>query len=236
MKHPLITMSLMAALAGAPALAQDSDAQDQQPAETGTQAPETQAPETQAPETQAPETQPAAPDAQAPAADRPAAGGPLDLGEGNAQSQPQSYIKETFGDWSLQCIQVEDRDEICQMYQLLEDDAGSSVAEASIFKLENGGQAVAGGTFVVPLETLLTQKLTISVDGGEPRRYDYSFCNPIGCYARVGFTQADVDRFRAGAVARVRLVPALAPDQEVVVEMSLSGFTAAYDAASSLSQ
>lgn len=221
MKHPLITMSLMAALAGAPAFAQDSDAQDQQPA---------------APEAQAPDAQPAAPEAQAPTADQPAAGGPLDLGEGNAQSRPQSYIKETFDDWSLQCIEAQEGEEICQMYQLLEDDSGSSVAEASIFKLENGGQAVAGGTFVVPLETLLTQKLTISVDGGEPRRYDYSFCNPVGCYARVGFTQADVDRFRRGVTARVRLVPALAPDQEVVVEMSLAGFTAAYDAASSLRQ
>ncbi|WP_375256902.1 invasion associated locus B family protein [Citreimonas sp.] len=216
MKHPLITMSIMAALAGAPALAQDTETQDQP----------TAAPET----TEAP-----AADAQAPT-NRSTIGGPLDLGEGNAPSEPQTYVKETFDDWALQCIEVQDGEEICQMYQLLEDAGGSSVAEASIFKLENGGQAVAGGTFVVPLETLLTQKLTISVDGGEPRRYDFSFCNPIGCYARVGFTQADIDRFRAGATARVRIVPALAPDQEVVVEMSLAGFTNAYDAASSLSQ
>ncbi|SDY02322.1 invasion associated locus B family protein [Citreimonas salinaria] len=222
MKHPLITMSLMAALAGVPALAQETESPDQQP-----QAPASETPTGQAPATEAPGT-------QTPAAERPIVGGALDLGEENASSQPQSYIKATFDDWSLQCIKVQDGEEICQMYQLLEDQAGASVAEASIFKLENGGQAVAGGTFVVPLETLLTEKLTIAVDGGEARRYDYSFCNPIGCYARVGFTQADIDRFRAGAVARVRIVPALAPDQEVVVEMSLAGFTAAYDAASSL--
>ncbi|WP_136443601.1 invasion associated locus B family protein [Pacificoceanicola onchidii] len=168
-------------------------------------------------------------------------GGELDLGEADTDApaqpgQPQTYIKETFNDWSLQCLQIEEAEDVCQMYQLLKDEAGASVAEVSIFKLNNGGRAVAGGTFVVPLETLLTQKLSVSVDGGQARRYEYSFCAPVGCYARVGFTQEDINRFKAGAKAVVSLVPALAPDQKVTVEMSLSGFTAAFDQASSLNQ
>lgn len=206
MTQPLRLAALIAALAGTPALAQDTDA-------------------------------PADPDTGAPAGNGGSMiGGQLDLGEGSQQANPQTYVKETFGDWSLQCIEPQEGNEICQMYQLLEDASGSAVAEASVFKLENGGQAVAGGTFVVPLETLLTQKLTIAVDGGQPRSYDYSFCNQIGCYARVGFTEEDVNRFKAGAEAQVRIVPALAPDQEVVVTMSLTGFTAAYEEASSLRQ
>ncbi|MCT4555382.1 MAG: invasion associated locus B family protein [Pelagimonas sp.] len=166
-------------------------------------------------------------------------GGELDLGEdasAAAGSQPETYIKEVHGDWSMQCLRVEGRDDVCQMYQLLNDENGASVAEVSIFQLAGQGRAVAGGTFVVPLETLLTQKLTVSVDGGQARRYDYSFCAPIGCYARVGFTAEDIARFKAGAKATVTLVPALAPDQKVSVEMSLTGFTAAYDKTTPLNQ
>lgn len=122
------------------------------------------------------------------------------------------------------------------MYQLLTTAEGASVAEVSIFQLKDAGQAVAGGTFVVPLETLLTQKLRISVDGSKARIYDYSFCNQIGCYARVGFTQEDVNRFKAGAKATVTLIPALAPDQKVELNMSLSGFTAAFDASTAMTQ
>ncbi|CUH77316.1 invasion associated locus B family protein [Tropicibacter naphthalenivorans] len=210
MKQPLLSLALVAALAAGPALAQDA--------------------------TPAPES-----DAPAPAANT-NIGGALDLGEdanaapAGAPQAPRTYVKEKFGDWNLQCLEVADADDVCQMYQLLKDATGNPVAEASIFKLANGGQAVAGGTFVVPLETLLSQKLTITVDGGAARRYDYSFCAPVGCYARVGFVAEDIARFKAGAKAKVTIVPALAPDQKVEVEMSLTGFTAAYDQASSLNQ
>ncbi len=171
-------------------------------------------------------------------------GGGLDLGEdvtdspnaGGAPRQAGTYIKETFQDWSLQCLEVPEGEDVCQMYQLLKDANGASVAEVSIFKLIDGGQVEAGGTFVVPLETLLTQKLTIAVDSGQARRYDYSFCSQIGCFARVGLTAEDIRRFKAGAKATITLVPALAPDQRVAVTMSLSGFTAAYDAASAVRQ
>lgn len=217
MNKPLLLLSLIAALGGAPAFAQSDD---------------TAEPEAPAADTAAPEAD-AAPAEQI--------GGGLDLGDEVGQTPgqgegPRTYIKETYNDWALQCLEVEDRDDICQMYQLLKDGNGASVAEVSIFKLENGGRAVAGGTFVVPLETLLTQKLSVSVDGGSPRRFDFSFCAPIGCYARVAFTAEDIQRFKAGAKATVTIVPALAPDQKVDVDMSLSGFTAAYDQVSSLSQ
>lgn len=215
----LWAMPLLASLAAAPAFAQDA----------------------------APATEEAAPaEAQEPAGGS-NIGGPLSLGEAEGAAgavpesaqQAQTYIKSTHGDWQLQCLQVPegtDAEDPCQMYQLLQDGEGSSVAEVSVFRLANGGQVAAGGTFVVPLETLLTQKLSISIDGGQAKRYDFSFCTPVGCYARVGFTADDVARFKAGNVARVTIVPALAPDQKVELDLSLTGFTAAYDETSALRQ
>ncbi|MEN8684837.1 invasion associated locus B family protein [Marivita sp.] len=155
----------------------------------------------------------------------------LDTGEPVTEqsADDNTYVKSTHGDWAVQCLRVEEGPEPCQMYQLLKDQNGGSVAEVSMFHLTNGGQVEAGGTFVVPLETLLTEKLNVRVDSGQAKRYDFSFCTTVGCYARVGFTAEDVAAFRRGNVANVTIVPALAPDQRVTVTMSLSGFTAAYD-------
>jgi invasion protein IalB len=162
----------------------------------------------------------------------------LDTGEPvvDQNADDNTYVKNTHGDWAVQCLRVQEGPEPCQMYQLLRDQNGGSVAEVSIFRLTNGGQVAAGGTFVVPLETLLTEKLNVRVDSGQAKRYDFSFCTNVGCYARVGFTAEDVAAFRRGNVANVMIVPALAPDQRVTVTMSLSGFTAAYDEITALEE
>ncbi|MBU2962348.1 invasion associated locus B family protein [Citreicella sp. C3M06] len=183
-------------------------------------------------------------DSAAPADDSAPIGGDLSIGETEAPetaaaAKPETYIKTTHGDWQMQCLRVPegtDAEDPCQMYQLLKDGNGGNVAEVSLFRLQNGGQVAAGGTFVVPLETLLTQKLSISVDGGQPKRYDFSFCTQVGCYARVGFTAEDVAKFKAGNAATITISPAMAPDQTVELSMSLSGFTAAIDETSQLRQ
>ncbi|MGK7652931.1 MULTISPECIES: invasion associated locus B family protein [unclassified Roseovarius] len=206
----------------------------------GAEAAETEATETETTETETgteTEAQAETDGAEEPAADTAgesdAASG-LDLGR-EAQEDP-SYIKETFGDWQLQCFRSEAGEDPCQMYQLLREEGGNPVAEFSLFKLPSDGQAVAGATIAVPLGTLLPQGLKISVDGGKAKNYNYSFCSMGGCFARIGFTQADINAFQAGAAARLTLVPAQAPDQVVEIEASLSGFTAAYNEVSVLDE
>ncbi|WP_299280777.1 invasion associated locus B family protein [uncultured Tateyamaria sp.] len=154
----------------------------------------------------------------------------LSLGEDASGPQVgQNYVAEKNGDWELRCIKTEDGEDPCQMYQLMQDDEGTPVAEISIFRLPDGGRAVAGATIIVPLETSLPQQLTIQVDGGQARRYPYAFCNPIGCYSRVGMVAEEVAAFRNGNAATVTLVPAQAPDQKVELTLSLTGFTASYN-------
>ncbi len=162
----------------------------------------------------------------------------LSLGE-DADKDPdlgQPYTKEVNGAWEMRCIRTETEEDPCQMYQLLDDGQGAPVAEISLFRLPGGGKAEAGATVVVPLETSLPQQLTIAVDGGKARRYPYAFCNPVGCYARLGLTEADIASFKRGNAAEITIVPALAPDQKVVLSLSLSGFTASYDKVSVIEQ
>jgi invasion protein IalB len=47
--------------------------------------------------------------------------------------------------------------------------------------------------------------------------------------ARLGFTAEEVEQFKRGVAATLRLVPAAAPNEEVLLELSLSGFTAGYE-------
>lgn len=165
--------------------------------------------------------------------DAPAPQPAVDLGEPvDGERQPgQTYVEKVSGDWERKCIVLPEGrgEDPCQLYQLLKDDTGNAVAEISMGKLPEGGKAVAGATVVVPLETLLTQQLTISVDGAQGRRYPFRFCTQLGCVANIGFTAAEISGFKAGAKATVSIVPAAAPDQRVNLSMSLTGFTAGYD-------
>jgi len=48
--------------------------------------------------------------------------------------------------------------------------------------------------------------------------------------ARIGFTQAEINGFKRGNVATLTIVPLAAPDEKVDLKVSLSGFTAGFDA------
>jgi invasion protein IalB len=142
------------------------------------------------------------------------------------------YTAAKFDLWEQRCQRTEDGSDPCQLYQLLKDSEGNSVAEVSLFALPPGQAAVAGATIVVPLETLLTEQLTISVDGAQARRYPFTLCAQFGCVARVGFTQAEIDGFKKGSKATISIVPAGAPTERVNLDLSLKGFTAGFEAVS----
>ena len=155
----------------------------------------------------------------------------LSLGQPADEGPGTVYVKETVDDWQMECVRVAEGEEPCQMFQPLTDTQGNQVANIRVFRLPEAGQAVAGALVSVPLETLLTAQLTITVDAGTAQRYPFSVCDRLGCYARIGFRKADIDAFKRGAKATVTLVPFVAPDQKVELPMSLTGFTAAYDKA-----
>lgn len=150
----------------------------------------------------------------------------LSLGE---EVAPEPFVAEVFGDWEMRCVTTPEGDN-CTLFQLLQDQQGNNVAEVSLFGLPAGQQAAAGATIITPLETLLTQQITLQVDAAQARRYPFSWCSQIGCFARVGFTEAEVNEFKRGARATMTIVPAAAPDQQVQLNLSLIGFTAGFDA------
>jgi len=164
------------------------------------------------------------------AAQQAAADNQFNTGEPVVDEGPGStYLLGKTGDWEIRCVRAVDGFDPCQLYQLLKDGAGNSVAELTMVALPGGAEAAAGATIVTPLETLLTAQITYSIDGGTPKRYPFTWCSMIGCFSRVGFTQAEVDLMKRGRQATMVIVPAVAPDQRVTLTVSLTGFTASYE-------
>ena len=156
-----------------------------------------------------------------------------DVGEGLPMGVSEVgtvYVADSFSEWDLRCVRTEEGKDPCQLYQLLNDANGNSVAEISLFTVSGGGQAIGGATVITPLETLLTANLRLAVDAGNAKVYPYSFCSRKGCHARMGFTEEDIAAFRKGATATIAIVPAAAPDERVDLTVSLVGFTAGWNA------
>ncbi|MDB6177903.1 invasion associated locus B family protein [Paracoccus sp. Z330] len=221
---PSQTLLAALALVAAPAFAQDS---------TPEASDETSAPAEQA-ATEA--EQPAeAPAAEAPAADETTATDETPTAEGEAAAEsdePQVgsyYVKSTHTDWTLRCIRAAQGEDPCELYQLLQDGEGNSVAEMTLIPLKNGNVA-AGATIVAPLETDLIKGLGFSIDSSKTQEYPFSFCAPVGCVARVGFTAGELTALKGGNVANLSLMPFGGnPENPVKLELSLSGFTAAFN-------
>jgi len=141
-----------------------------------------------------------------------------------------TYVREKYGDWEMRCVRTEEEKDPCQLYQLMRDTNDNPVAEISLFELPVGQEAVAGATVAAPLETLLTEQLTLSIDEGSTKRYPFSYCGPQGCYARIGLTEQDIAGFQNGATATLIIVPVAAPTQRIGLKLSLIGFTKGYEA------
>jgi invasion protein IalB len=171
---------------------------------------------------------PAADDAPPAADDAPPAADEQAVAPGPQMPTPEVYeiVRETFQDWEVRC--APDGDD-CFVYQLALDQDDNPVAEFSLVRLPAGSEAVAGATVVTPLGTLLPAGLVMQVNDGEARQYPFTFCSQVGCFAQLALTQESVSALQRGRVARLTLASVAAPSEPVELELSLMGFTAAYN-------
>lgn len=143
-------------------------------------------------------------------------------------SEPQKtepYIKERFENWSLKCIKTVNSIERCEANQIIFNQKQQPVAEISIIKLPKGQVAAAAATIIVPLETILSEGLVLSIQELEPKKYQFKFCNSLGCYSQIGLTDDEVEALKRKEKASIFLKHISSGDQQIVIPMSLDGFT-----------
>ncbi len=146
-----------------------------------------------------------------------------------ASNVGQSYVKSTSGDWDVRCVHAADGKDPCDLYQLLKDDKGNSVARFSLFGFKAGQPAAARATVVTPLETLLPQGVSLQIDALPAKTYAFLFCTQAGCVSQLGLTTDEIAAMKKGQKITMTIVPVAAPDAPVVLTISLKGFTAGYD-------
>ncbi|MCB1357162.1 MAG: invasion associated locus B family protein, partial [Maritimibacter sp.] len=140
-------------------------------------------------------------------------------------------------DWSRECVRRPDGsegDDLCWVTQVLKDDNGRPFGKFSVRRVPAGSQAVAQADVAVSLELVpyLPAGVTLGVDKGLAREYEYLFCSPAtGCLVQPNLSQADIEAFKAGDVLNMRFAIVAKPTELATITspISLKGFTAAWD-------
>lgn len=153
----------------------------------------------------------------------------LSTGPAPAQ-QANETVRSTHGDWAIRC--AGDRG-VCVMQTVGKGADGNDVLEIRIRKLDDvrtqEGQTVpAAIQIATPLGVLLRAGVRVQVDGGQVRTGLYEICLPQACIVRDLVPDEFLNAMRRGNIAKMTIV---SPAQgEVSIDVSLRGFTAAFDA------
>ena len=140
------------------------------------------------------------------------------------------YLAGTKGDWNVRCVTGNPGEaDRCEIQQLLFLNENTPIADISIFKLPEGEIAVAAANIMVPLETLLTKKFRFAFSEEIVKEYPYSFCNKNGCLVRLGLLEEDVEALKKGASSGLSISHISDPDASINLDVSLKGFTAAFE-------
>lgn len=143
----------------------------------------------------------------------------------------EPYVATSHADWDILCSVVDEAGTVnCEMYQLLFDSSEQPIAEISMVALPFGAEFAAGATVTTPLETFLPTGMGWQIGDAETMRLEaFRVCSVIGCMVRMGISAEEIDTMRAGANATITIAPFVAIDQPVQINVSLSGFTAAFE-------
>lgn len=141
----------------------------------------------------------------------------------------QEEVRATHGAWTIRCAQGTDN---CVMQQTGQGAQGNDVLDVRIRKLEgvtadNGEAVPAAIQIAAPLGVLLRAGLRVRVDGSEERGAPFEICIQGGCIVRDAVSTDFLNQLKAGATAQMTVVSA--QQGEVPVDISLSGFTAAFE-------
>jgi len=149
-----------------------------------------------------------------------------DTQQGGAGDSPDSEVTR-YEDWGVECRQPPSAEtKRCIMFQRQVLDNGRTLLVLTVRKAPDDKPPLA--ILQLPLGVLLEPGVSLSVDGGEPRKLSYRLCD-LGCCIVTFLLREDLENaFRQGQTARVELVTA--EQKKVNVDVSLNGFTAAFNA------
>ena len=149
------------------------------------------------------------------------------LGLAHAQQGGNDELRATHGDWEIRCIKGTDT---CAMSQVGNTKEGErallvTIQRVSGAKTEDGRPIQAAMTVQAPLGILIPYGIRIKIDGDKVIPLPLSRCIPAGCISQAPMLDEAVNKMKKGSKA----VYGIFLQQEVLVDISLSGFTKAFN-------
>ena len=149
-----------------------------------------------------------------------------------AQSAADQDSAETetqqFNDWTLRCQPASaTQQQTCHIsLQAFAQDSGKQVLQFRVGRF--GPEKILGAVIFVPNGVRLPPGIGFQVDERATRSYPFESCDPNSCQVRVLLEDDLLKNLKAGLAGYVRFQNGA--DQELVVKVSLKGFSAALQA------
>ncbi|HEV7344122.1 MAG TPA: invasion associated locus B family protein [Devosia sp.] len=156
-----------------------------------------------------------APAAEAPAADAPAA---------DAAAAPASQ------NWLKVCDPLPDGQQACIMRQVVL--ANGQFVGSFLLRDDPGQESRLLAVAAVPLGVLLPFGLTWQIDDAKPVRVPYMLCDPTSCATQLVINEQYVNSLKKGGT--LKLTAKNRQNEDLTIEITLAGFTAAYDGEAAL--
>ncbi len=151
-----------------------------------------------------------------------------EVAQGEVIAEPEI---EVFDDWVRSCLVDEEGSQQCRIRQTIVNESRIPLANIEIFKITGDERFQAGAELLLPHGVSLEDGLEIQIDDALPRRYQFSTCVLDGCLARIGFTDTELERMKAGTAMRLVFYTSLGSENELQFDFdaSLIGFTRAFN-------
>jgi invasion protein IalB len=152
--------------------------------------------------------------------------------QAHAQEQEQDVTRTPIGDWTKVCIQ---NGATCVIEQVGKTASGEDALRIRIEKLAspqsvNGQNIEAVANIEVPLGVVLSTGLKLRIDQGDVSASPYFVCHTQGCLVRAPLQAELLASFKRGSRAQFAFtVIQEGEGRDVPVDISLSGFTRAFD-------
>jgi invasion protein IalB len=139
-------------------------------------------------------------------------------------------VRETYGDWLVQCATQESR-KTCTMQQEVKIKSGQRLLG---IELRPAG-AGAEGALVLPFGLALAKGASVQIDEGATlARFAFHTCIPAGCVAPVKLDAKALAGLRKGGALKIKVTPADEGAEPSQWAVSLAGFSTAFDRAGAL--
>ena len=151
--------------------------------------------------------------------------------EATPAAVPDPAAANPTQNWLKICDPLPDGKRACIMRQVVVT-ANSQFRGSFLLRDDPGQESRLLGVAAVPVGVLLPFGLTWQIDGDKPIRVPYMLCDPQSCAAQLVLNESYINSLKKGS--KLTLTAKNRKNEDLVIEISLVGFTAVYDGEAAL--